>query len=249
MKYYGITDRGLARKSNQDSYMVSANHAHDLFLMVCDGIGGARGGDVASRTAVRHISEAFSQTDAFTDEGDLKRWLKTEINAVNRTILEMGTKDERLNGMGTTLAAVILTGCGRFVVNIGDSRVYGYRFENTEFRQLTTDHTLVEDLIRHGELTREEAADYPRKNVLTNALGVWDNIRYDVVLHNEPLDGFLICSDGLHGYVAHEILKSIVFDRDSDPSLRARRLVKQALLAGGYDHISVILLDLEGEML
>ena len=227
--------------------MVSANHAHDLFLMVCDGIGGARGGDVASRTAVRHISEAFSQTDAFTDEGDLKRWLKTEINAVNRTILEMGTKDERLNGMGTTLAAVILTGCGRFVVNIGDSRVYGYRFENTEFRQLTTDHTLVEDLIRHGELTREEAADYPRKNVLTNALGVWEKARFDLERMDRKADGYLVCSDGLHGYVEEEIIRGIVLNREIDPAIRVRRLYSEAMNAGGYDNITAILIDMEGD--
>lgn len=246
MKYYGITDRGIARKSNQDSYIIATSRTGDLFCLVCDGIGGARGGDVASRTAVSHISEAFSHTSGFHNESDVRMWLRDEISAVNRTILTMGAGNERLNGMGTTLAAVLLTDCGRFVINIGDSRVYGWKKDGT-LRQLTRDHTLVEDLIRHGELTREQAATYPQRNVVTNALGVWENVRFDLEVHNETLDGFLICSDGLHGYVPEERISAILCDTEYDPSLRARRLIRQALDAGGYDNVSVILLDLEGD--
>ena len=99
---------------------------------------------------------------------------------------------------------------------------------------------LVEDLIRHGELTREEAADYPRKNVLTNALGVWDNIRYDVVLHNEPLDGFLICSDGLYGLMSRKTLEEL--SGIEDPDEAADILMQTALDNGGRDNISMVLL-------
>ncbi len=244
MKYYGITDRGNMRKNNQDSYVIASNLDGDVFAIVCDGIGGARGGDVASRLAVSHMSEVFSETSGLDDVMKIKKWVRDEILSANRMILELSRSDDRLKGMGTTFAAVMITKAGRFVINIGDSRVYGYR-KDSGFRQLTVDHTLVEDMIVHGELTREEAVNFPRKNVLTNALGVWDSIRYDIDTHTEPLDGFLICSDGLHGYVPLERMEQIVLDHDGDPSLRARKLVRAALEAGGYDNITVVLLEME----
>jgi protein phosphatase len=98
----------------------------------------------------------------------------------------------------------------------------------------------------HGELTEEEAKTYPKKNVLTNALGVWEDAKADVELLKEKTDGFLICSDGLHGYVTQEAITDILFEGDMEPGRRARRLIKAALDAGGLDNVTVVLIDLEG---
>ncbi len=246
MKCYGITDRGILRKTNQDSYVIAYNEVGDVFAMVCDGIGGGNGGDVASHLAIRHFSEAFSMNQGFEHFEEVQYWVRKEITKCNRRIYETGKLTEALKGMGTTLSGVLICKCGRFIINIGDSRVYGYS-QDGSFKQLTTDHTLVQDMIMHGELSVDEAENYPKKNVLTNALGVWSTVKCDIEMHNEPLLGFLICSDGLHGYVEEDVIAKIVLDEESAPCLRVRKLLQVALEAGGYDNVTAILIDLEGD--
>ncbi|MBR4455352.1 MAG: Stp1/IreP family PP2C-type Ser/Thr phosphatase [Solobacterium sp.] len=246
MRYFGLTDRGKMRKNNQDSYVIASNQAGDVFAIVCDGIGGGKGGDIASRLAVTHFSIAFAHNQGFETEAQVRRWLDIEIPAANEEIYRMGKRTAELKGMGTTFTGVLVTSCGRFIVNIGDSRTYAY-YPDGSFVQLTVDHTLVNDMVRHGELTKEEAKNYPRKNVLTNALGVWEKSRYDVDLFEGKANGFLICSDGLHGYVEEEVIRKIVLNREIDPAIRVRRLYSAAMRAGGYDNITAILIDLEGD--
>lgn len=246
MKYYGITDKGLIRKNNQDSYVIASNEADDVFAIVADGIGGNLGGDIASRMAVGHFSQMFSETGAFTSPEEVKEWIRQQVAAANDQIFRYGQSHLGMKGMGTTLCGVMMTSIGKFVVNIGDSRAYAW-FESGRFSQLTMDHTLVNDMIMHGQLTREEAKNFPRKNVLTNALGVWESVRSDIDTHNEKMAGILLCSDGLHGYVDEKTIRDIVLDREMDPALRARKLLREALAAGGYDNITVILIDLEGD--
>ncbi len=246
MKYYGITDRGKLRRSNQDSYVIATNEKGDVFAIVCDGIGGGKGGDVASRIAVSHFSKVFSENSGFEDEHSLRSWIRQEVKAATRKILIAGSANPELKGMGTTVTGVLITGIGRYVINIGDSRTYLYMPDGT-MRQITVDHSLLQDMIAHGELTPEEAENFPRKNVLTNALGVWENVRVDIFVCNDPVSGFLICSDGLHGYVEEEVIRSIVMDRHMDPALRVRKLYNAAMDAGGFDNITAILIDLEGE--
>ncbi|HAW13447.1 MAG TPA: serine/threonine-protein phosphatase, partial [Erysipelotrichaceae bacterium] len=168
------------------------------------------------------------------------------ITHVNYEIYSYGAGRPELKGMGTTLTGVMITSFGKVVVNIGDSRTYAW-WKDGRFRQITMDHSLVNDMIMHGELTPEEAKNSPRKNVLTNALGVWPTVRGDIHVHQEQMDGLLLCSDGLHGYVEEEKIRSILMNPDMDPSLRARNLMKSALEAGGYDNVTIILIDLEEE--
>ena len=113
-------------------------------------------------------------------------------------------------------------------------------------KQLTVDHTLVNDMLMHNEITPEEAKTFPRRNVLTNALGVWEDVKCDITHHIEKIDGLLLCSDGLHGYVSEKTVLRVVIDPHKDPSLRARKLIKLALEAGGFDNTTVILLDFVG---
>lgn len=246
MKYYGMTDRGKLRKNNQDSYSIATSETGDVFAMVCDGIGGGRGGDVASRMAVTHFSHAFAAHRPFRDSDDLRCWLLKEINITNREIFYTGLRISQLKGMGTTLSGVLLTSVGRLIVNIGDSRTYSFD-EHGKLKQLTEDHTLVNEMIKHGELTKEQAQTYPKKNVLTNALGVWEHVHADIIRFETEVKGFLICSDGLHGYVDESAISSIVACKDTDPALRVRHLYAASMEAGGYDNVTVILIDLEGE--
>ena len=246
MKYYGITDRGLVRKNNQDSYVIATNRNGDIFAIVADGIGGNLGGDIASRMAVSHFSKVFSETEGFSSEHRLKEWIASQVDTANSLIYDYGAKRPGLKGMGTTLCGAIITRFGIFIVNIGDSRAYSWGNDN-KLRQLTMDHTLVNDMVMHGQLTPEEAANFPRRNVLTNALGVWENVRSDIDIHHEKMKGLLLCSDGLHGYVDEDRIAAIVLSRDLDPTQRARKLMKTAIDAGGFDNITVVLIDLQGE--
>ena len=244
MKYYGMTDKGKMRRSNQDSYVIAHNGAGDLFALVCDGIGGNLGGDVASRMAVNYFSVAFAENNGFKEPDDVRAWLRNGVKEVNRQIYETGQNNPRLHGMGTTLCGAVLTSVGRFIVNVGDSRCYAFK-DNGEFRQLTMDHSLVNDMIMHGELTPEQAKTYSRKNVLTNAIGVWESVRSDIDVHDEDMNGLLLCSDGLTSYVDEKKVRAIVLNHELDPALRARRVIKEALDVGGFDNVTVILIDLE----
>ena len=246
MKYYGITDRGLIRKNNQDSYVIASNEARDVFAIVADGIGGNLGGDIASRMAVSHFSKAFSETGSFRSESQVKAWVEKQVEKANTEIYQYGQKRPALKGMGTTLCGALITRHAVYIVNIGDSRAYAW-WNDGRMSQLTMDHTLLNDMLMHGELTLKEAENFPRKNVLTNALGVWESVRCDINVHQEQIDGLLLCSDGLHGYVSEEHIMGIVMNHDMDPTLRGRKLLKAALDAGGYDNITIVLIDLEGE--
>ncbi|MBR2824781.1 MAG: Stp1/IreP family PP2C-type Ser/Thr phosphatase [Solobacterium sp.] len=246
MKYYGITDKGKLRKTNQDNYVIATNEDGDVFAIICDGIGGNRGGDIASQLAVSYFSEAFSKTSSFDDEYETKRWIRTNVEIANKRIFDTSAARPILKGMGTTLCGVLITKKNYFLVNVGDSRVYAY-YKDGSFKQMTVDHTLLNDMLMRGEITEEEVKDFPQKNVITNALGVWENVRCDIMTESNDVSGFLLCSDGLHGYVSERTISTIVKDTESAPSRRVRKLIKTALDAGGYDNITAIIIDLERE--
>ena len=246
MRYYGITDRGLVRKNNQDSYVIATSRSGDIFAIVADGIGGNLGGDIASRMAVSHFSKVFSETNGFSSENEIKEWIRVEVDTANTAIFDYGAKRPGLKGMGTTLCGAMITKHGIITVNIGDSRAYSWSADG-RLRQLTVDHTLVNDMLMHGQLTPDEAKNFPRRNVLTNALGVWENVRSDIDVHHERMTGMLLCSDGLHGYVDEDKIRSIVIGSEADATLRARKLLKAALDAGGYDNVTVVLIDFLGD--
>lgn len=246
MKYYGITDRGLVRKNNQDSYVIASNQADDILAIVADGIGGNLGGDIASRLCVSHFSRAFSEVEAFSCEREIVEWIEEHVERANTIIFEYGKKHIQLKGMGTTLCAAMLTKFGIFIVNIGDSRCYSWS-TNNGLRLITKDHTLLNDMLAHGELTLEEAKTFTKKNVLTNALGVWETVKADIDIHHEAMHGLLLCSDGLHGYVKESDVADVLFSNEIDAALKPRKLLKYALDAGGLDNVTIIIIDFEGD--
>lgn len=222
------TDIGKVREGNEDSVLVE----HPLYA-VADGMGGARGGEVASRIAVDTLEELSQK-----GEGSLQE----QFRRANELVFERSTTDRQVAGMGTTLTAVWVEGGVAHLAHVGDSRAYLLRAG--DLRQLTDDHTLVERMVKAGEITREEADVHPHRNVIIRALGIEPDVAVDettVAL----LDGdrLLLCSDGLTAMVATQQLKAIL-ETEPDPKRAADRLVRAANRAGGIDNITVVVIDI-----
>ncbi len=225
MKCFGATDTGLVRANNQDSYVIASNEVGDVFTLVCDGIGGGNSGDVASQTAIQYFSEVFSANKGFKDEEEALTWLRYQIRKANDTVFSLSTTRREYQGMGTTLVGVLLIPQGSYVINVGDSRAYA-SFQDGSFRCLTQDHTLVQDMVNHGELSEEEMMNHPTRN-------------------DDPADTFLLCSDGLHGYVPDSVIAKVMLDSRQTLQAKSKQLMNLALLQGGYDNITIILIQKE----
>jgi serine/threonine protein phosphatase PrpC len=231
-EHFEKSDTGRQRRANEDSFFVRA----PLFV-VADGMGGAQAGEVASRLA----AETFAA--GLPDDGTSEQRLEVRVRAANQRIHEVSQEDSALNGMGTTLTAAYLDGDELALAHVGDSRAYLLR--DGELTRLTRDHTLVEELVRRGELTEQEAAEHPQRSIITRALGPEPDI--DVDLHTHRVlagDVLLLCSDGLTGMIGEDEVRQIV---SSAASLRdaGRALVDAATEAGGRDNITVVLFRLE----
>ena len=244
MKCFGATDTGLVRPSNQDSYVIATNEAGDVFAMVADGIGGGNSGDVASQTAVQYFSDVFSQNKGFRDEEEALTWLKYHIRKANEEIFCLSTTRKDYKGMGTTLVGILMIPQGCYVVNVGDSRGYA-TLKDGSFIRLTQDHTLVQEMLSRGEITEEQMKNHPKRNMLTNALGIWSNIRIDCDRIDDDAQILLLCSDGLHGYVQDEVIAKVLRDEKLSLQNRGKQLMNLALFQGGYDNITIILIQKE----
>jgi PPM family protein phosphatase len=234
---FGATDAGKVRANNEDALLVGEGKDETLFA-VADGIGGFEAGEVASRIAVDVLKE-LEPGDSF----------ELAIREANRRILAVGRGDERLSGMGTTLVAVRFGGTREEpmaqVAHVGDSRAYLLR---GEMQPLTEDHSLVAELVRSGDLTRDQAAEHPQKNLITRALGADEEVEADtMVLPVEAGDRLLLCSDGLSDMVPETRIGEILADSPGDPETPARNLVSAALDAGGSDNVTVVVVDVKQE--
>lgn len=226
----GSTDKGQVRDGNEDGYVVD-RRLH--LYAVADGMGGHRAGEVASATALEALRAAIASGIGLGDA----------ITNANTAVHDKSASDHALAGMGTTLTAVIPDGRGVLVGHVGDSRAYLLR--DGELRQLTTDHSLVEELVREGRLTEQEAAVHPQRSVITRALGVEDAV--DVDVYSVPLeagDRLLLCSDGLTTMLRADDIAALL-RRESDPTRAANLLVDAANAAGGEDNITTIVIDVE----
>lgn len=225
------SDIGRMRQRNEDAYLVK-----DSLFVVADGMGGHRGGDVASTLAVESIESGASAKVTLEE-------LVAEIQKANRAVLERGEADRDLRGMGTTITAVIAEDAKAHVAHVGDSRAYLLR--DGALQQLTEDHTLVQRMVREGRLTEDEAAHHPQRSVLTRALGVDEDIPVDELsLDVHPGDRLLLCSDGLTSMVDRGRIQKIL-ERERDPQAACDKLIDAANRAGGDDNITVIVLDFE----
>ncbi len=239
MKAYSLTDIGRRRKVNQDYAFVSENpvgHLPNLFI-IADGMGGHNAGDFASSFAVQTI---VATIDEDADYNPIKI-MRHAIETANARLLTEAAKAPQMAGMGTTVVAATITGKYIYVANVGDSRLY--IMQNDEFRQVTRDHSLVQEMVRLGELTPEEARNHPDKNIITRALGARENVNVDFFdLTAEGDVQILLCSDGLSNMLTDEEIQEILKEPAEVPD-KVRTLVIRANENGGKDNIAVILIE------
>jgi protein phosphatase len=232
-----VSDCGSKRPSNEDAFGISAEHG---VYVVCDGMGGAAAGEVASALAV---AEVLGVLNGRTDAAPLEGVVKEAIRAANETIHSRAQRDSQLHGMGTTLVGLVTEGRRVLVFNVGDSRCY--RMRNSSLIQISQDHSLVEEQVRMGRITHAEALRSPHRNVITRALGTESGVEPDLFeLKSEAGDLFLLCSDGLTGELPDPLIESMLA---ADLSLNelCTRLVDAANRAGGHDNITCLLVRAE----
>ncbi|MBQ3104043.1 MAG: Stp1/IreP family PP2C-type Ser/Thr phosphatase [Oscillospiraceae bacterium] len=242
MNIYGMTDIGLVRKENQDTYgiaeMPEMNYA---VAVVCDGMGGAKGGQVASALAVEtYIAELRKILTFDMMPEQLREASSYAVSQANAAVYAKGQESEELSGMGTTLVSAIAYPGGVLISNVGDSRAYS--ITESGIRQISRDHSLVEDMIARGDITAEEARRHPNKNVITRALGPEKNIQCDGFIHSlESKEFILLCSDGLVDTVTdQEILFEVWYNQDVESCLD--RLLAIAKSRGAADNVTAVLL-------
>jgi len=232
------TDRGRKRPSNEDAFGFSVERG---VYVVCDGMGGAAAGEIASSLAVDEVLKRLSHRAA-----DLEAPLAAEqaIEAANEAIFSRSQRNARLNGMGTTLVGLLAEESHVWVINVGDSRCY--RLRNLHLEQITLDHSLVEEQVRLGRMTEAEALRSPLRNVITRALGTQSRVTPDIfAMEAEPGDLFLLCSDGLTRELTDAQIESLLGIELPLDELCAR-LVSAAKKAGGHDNITCTLVRAEG---
>lgn len=238
MKIVAKTDIGLVRTSNQDSYAAGELPGSVAWAVVCDGMGGAAGGNYASSMAVKIISERISSSyRQGMSEISIKNMLTSAILAANISVYEKGQADSDLTGMGTTVVVAIIADESVYIAHVGDSRAY--ILSDGKLNQLTKDHSFVQEMVDSGKLTPDEAKDDPRKNYITRALGVNDDVRVDFC--QEFLSGdeiLILCTDGLTNYVKSEEIYEIT--NDGNFYEYAERLVNRANNNGGGDNVTVV---------
>jgi PPM family protein phosphatase len=235
-----VTDKGRKRPSNEDSYGLSNEHGAYL---VCDGMGGAAAGEIASALAVEEALRVLMER--LGDEIASPRMAAEEaVFVANDAIYSRAQRNPRLAGMGTTMVGLLVRERHAWVMNIGDSRCYRLRDRNLQ--QLTDDHSLVEEQVRQGRMTHSEALRSPLRNVITRALGTQSSVTPDIVeLETEPGDLFMLCSDGLTRELNDDLIESMLSVDLPLESLCAR-LVNSAKKAGGHDNITCLLVRAEG---
>lgn len=238
MKTFSMTDIGRRREMNQDYIYASETPVGNLpnLFIVADGMGGHNAGDFASRYTVEHVVEAIKGS-GLSEPVSL---LGTALRRVNSELLVLAGENPRLRGMGTTfVAATIVAGC-LYVANVGDSRLY---LINQNMIQVTRDHSLVQEMVRMGEMNQCQARIHPDKNIITRAVGAMRDLKADFFEVNvRPGDRILICSDGLTNMLEDSEIRQIIGSRNDLPDM-VRQLVGAANENGGKDNISVIIID------
>lgn len=253
MNVFGMTDKGLKRELNEDNFAIWKNEKI-IVALVCDGMGGAQAGEVASRIACRvflqtltpeleRISESTSDRVQLMLEID--RAIDGAVAATNREVFDRSSSDNSLSGMGTTVVGCVVIDNILWAFNVGDSRVY--HVDKNGISQLTVDHSLVQALVDAGKITPEQALSHPNRNIILRAVGIEQSVECDVVHKNLQKGYYLICSDGLSNYFDEKKFSKIINSRDSLTD-KTEALIEFAKAKGGADNITAVLIDTdEGE--
>lgn len=237
------THIGCVRQTNEDAGRIQ-NYDGWTLAIVADGMGGHQAGEVASQMAVASICDSMQIIHDGMTPDELQRTLREAIQAANQKVLAYAEGHPECRGMGTTIVAALMNAQLGVLAHIGDSRIY--RYSNGVLQQITSDHTLVNELLRTHQITQDEAANHPRRNVLTRALGTDQTVKADFsILHWDTGDMLLLCSDGLSGKISGEMIADTL--EEGSLTQMAETLISHALEAGGEDNITVILLRNQAE--
>lgn len=238
MEHFEISDIGRMRKINQDACLAELGGRYPTFVL-CDGMGGHKAGEIASSEASADIGATLAELMA-EDDGNLFVKIVSAVNHANRHVYSMALRNETYSDMGTTCDVCVINDDGVHIGHVGDSRVYIY--SGGGLFQITKDHSLVEEMVERGELTRDEAASYEKKNYITRALGTQDTVQVDTYLAAfRQGDIILMCSDGLTNMVS-EVDIAYVLSTSMSLEEKGRRLVQLANDGGGADNITVVLI-------
>ena len=245
MEYAYLTDPGKVRDHNEDSVIIVKNHNNEHLLAVADGMGGHRGGEIASSIAISHIGKSFRELGKLGNKEDAILWIKNVVSEANVQIYKYTEENPESAGMGTTIVMALLTNDYLLFGNIGDSS--GYVFKDNQIHKITNDHTLVNLLVKSGEITEAEAKDHPRKNVLMKALGATTNVEMDIFDVETDVEGIFLCSDGLTNMLDDEQISKVLTE-DLTIEEKVNKLIIKANNRGGTDNISVAFLKKDGEL-
>lgn len=241
MDVWGLTDPGKVRKQNQDSFHTERLGDDCLLAVVCDGMGGAKAGNVASRLATDVFTEEVKRNfSADKTPSEVERVLRNAVTLANISVFEHSQLSEEFSGMGTTLVACLIYPRAVLVINVGDSRAYHFSSDGVEC--VTTDHSVVEMMVRRGELTPEEAKTHPNKNLITRAVGTAAQVEADVFrVKPQKNDCILLCSDGLSNMMAdQEMLFEVAHGAKKDDC--CQRLLEIAKDRGAPDNVTAVLI-------
>ena len=243
MKAYYLTDAGKVRTHNEDSVTILKNKSNEYLLMVADGMGGHRKGEVASSIAITHLGKRFTDIASIGTKLDAVNWLNDNVNEINQSILDYTKVHDDSVGMGSTLVVAILTNDFLIFGNIGDSS--GYVIKNGKLHKVTKDHTLVNLLVQAGNLTEEQAKYHPKKNVLMRALGATEKAELDIFDVDIKNDGVMLCSDGLTSLIPDDQIEKILTDPTMNIETKVNKLIQKCNARGGNDNISVAFIEKE----
>ncbi|MGE8204132.1 Stp1/IreP family PP2C-type Ser/Thr phosphatase [Heyndrickxia sp. NPDC080065] len=245
MKAIFLTDTGRIRQRNEDNGGIFTNSTGDCLAIVADGMGGHNAGDVASKMTVDLFNQSWESSLKFNTAESAENWLNERISEVNLTLFEHANNHAECEGMGTTLVAAIFTADFATIANIGDSRCY--ILNENGFQQITEDHSLVNELVKTGIISKEDADSHPRKNVVLKALGTEQKIEADIkTILIEDGDYLLLCSDGLSDKIT-EIQMREVLETDNTIEVKAQTLIDMANQNGGEDNITIILIEISAD--
>ncbi len=240
-----FTDKGKVRQHNEDSVGVFVNSHGDYLAVVADGMGGHRAGDVASEMTIDILKEQWNTAGKMETAEQAEQWLKRHITDVNEQVFSYSKEHQECEGMGTTIVGAICTDLFITIANIGDSR--GYILNESGLQQLTEDHSLVNELVRSGQISKEDAEHHPRKNVLLRALGTESDVSMDVkTIVFEEQDTLFLCSDGLSNKISDKELLDIV-SSELPLDERGQKLIDLANEYGGEDNITLVIVEYTAE--
>lgn len=243
MKISFQSDTGQVRKNNQDYVAIFKNTKGYSLALLADGMGGHRAGDVASKTAVEDIGGKWERS-AVSDSQKAASWLIKVIQEENETIYQSGLEHPEFSGMGTTIEAAAVFAEDFTLAHVGDSR--GYVLKHDQLIQITDDHSLVNELVKSGEITKEMAENHPNKNIVTRCVGMPGTIDVDVYTQKHDAHQYLLlCSDGLTNMVSDADIKQILLDSENDGEA-LHHLIERANQHGGLDNITVLVIQFGG---